>query len=299
MKTYNEMSDEVFRRINESKNKKKKSYPLIISGSCLCLSLVLAVISGGMYLKKSKSGDIDKKAEKTSMKTIEMIHTGNDYIVSEFVDFSDLPPEGYDENIAPEEYYKNIGVVLAYKMSISDDVNDKFSVLFYSFEESFEQINEKTGVEFDEVMIVSDPFSERPQYLSLLTTEQIMKIAENGITCRYVGSGKGELSESDLQTREGREIFCERHGDQMVFSDESRTKIICRPDLIISDEIEKYNLINNSYYVYEMNTEELQENNSEGANLPAVCSCSSLILLLMGIVFYLYHIHMVDIKFFI
>ena len=57
-------------------------------------------------------------------------------------------------------------------------------------------------------------------YYSLLTAGQIFIMAENGITCRYVGSGKGEHNDIDWESiiRENiKEKFGEDAAKETVF----------------------------------------------------------------------------------
>lgn len=238
MKSYNEMADSVFQRIKKYEEEKKKRTYAVISISCICIIVMLGGILGILYINNNKSVSVSESSEKTPMKIIHMIHIG------------DKPAEFAGDMHRPEGYNINIGSALALKMSITEDKDYKYSVVFDTFDGwTLEQIAEITNIKFDEVMLVNDTIAGENHsiYYSLLTAEQIFNIAENGITCRYVGSGKGEHNNIDWESKEGINTFCELRGDMMFFSDESRTKIICTPDLISSDEIEKYTYSNNQY----------------------------------------------------
>ena len=238
MKSYNEMADSVFRRIKKYEEKKKKRIYAVISISSIFLIAILGGILGVLYINSSKSVNESESSEKIPVKIIQMVHIGD-----KLVEFA-------GDVHRPDGYNLNIGSALALKMSITEDKDYKYSVVFYTFDGwTLEQIAEKTDIEFDEVMLVNDIIAgERHSvYYSLLTAGQIFIMAENGITCRYVGSGKGEHNDIDWESNEGINTFCELRGDMMFFSDESRNKIICTPDLIILDEIEEYTYSNNQY----------------------------------------------------
>lgn len=51
-------------------------------------------------------------------------------------------------------------------------------------------------------------------YYYMFTAEEINALAQNGLWCKYVGSGKGNVKEVNFDTDEGIDVFCELYGDQ-------------------------------------------------------------------------------------
>ena len=51
-------------------------------------------------------------------------------------------------------------------------------------------------------------------YYYMFTVEEINAFAQNGLWCKYVGSGKGNVKGVNFDTDEGIDIFCELYGDQ-------------------------------------------------------------------------------------
>ena len=101
----------------------------------------------------------------------------------------------------PEGFSDNIGSVLALKISIAKEDNEKFSVIVRIPDESnLKQIltaaNNKTDVKIDiaEASSVSifGEISTADKYYFLLTAEQIAALADSGAKCFYVGSGEGD-----------------------------------------------------------------------------------------------------------
>lgn len=130
----------------------------------------------------------------------------------------------------PEGFNENIGSALALKMSITDDVSYKYSVLIRIPEGStLEQVlslaNESLNMTInaaDAVTVnISGDFDTADRYYYRLTTEQIIALAENGIRCSYVGSGQGDYKDMNWDTRDGINTYCELNGDMYVLADGS------------------------------------------------------------------------------
>lgn len=127
----------------------------------------------------------------------------------------------------PEGFNENIGSALALKMSITDDVNCKYSVLIRIPEGStLEQVlslaNESLNMTInadDAVTVnISGDFDTADRYYYCLTAEQIIALAENGTWCLYVGSGQGDYEDMNWDTKDGINTYCELNGDMYVLA---------------------------------------------------------------------------------
>ena len=139
----------------------------------------------------------------------------------------------------PEGFNENIGSALALKMSITDDVSYKYSVLVCipkgsTLEQVLSLANKSLNMMIniaDAVTInISGDFDTADSYYYHLTAEQIIALAENGILCLYVGSGQGDYKDMNWDTSEGINTYCELNGDMYVLAGGS---IECHPDIFI------------------------------------------------------------------
>lgn len=137
----------------------------------------------------------------------------------------------------PEGFNENIGSALALKMSITDDVSYKYSVLIRipdgsTLEQALSHANESLNMTINTADAVTvnifGGFDTANRYYYRLTAEQIIALAENGTWCLYIGSGQGENKDMRWDTRDGIDTYCELNGDMYVFADSG---IDAHPDI--------------------------------------------------------------------
>ena len=141
----------------------------------------------------------------------------------------------------PDGFNENIGSALALKMSITDDVSYKYSVLIRIPEGStLEQVlslaNESLYMTInaaDAVTVnISGDFDTADRYYYCLTAEQIIALAENGTWCLYVGSGQGDHKDVNWDTKDGINTYCELNGDMYVLAGGG---IVGHPDIGVGE----------------------------------------------------------------
>lgn len=177
---------------------------------------------------ESNPNRIEGNDNKNPYKTISVISTASN--AGEFA--ADMyRPDGYSENI---------GSVLALKMNMSDEADEKYPVIVSVPDEmTLEQLIETTNktvnipIESNNALLVSiaDDTQSAEKYLFVLTANQVVDLATNGAKCLYVGSGNGDPRDVNWDTREGIEIYCEIHGDQYIFNNASDIQSL--PDLFL------------------------------------------------------------------
>ena len=147
------------------------------------------------------------------------------------------PGEFAGDMYRPKGFDDNIGSALALKISITDDINYKYSVLVRTpLESTLEQVlnnaNKSLNVTInatDAISVnISGAFDAYNGYYYFLTAEQIFALAENGARCFYVGSGQGDYEDINWDTKDGISTFCELNGDMYILAGES---IEAHPDI--------------------------------------------------------------------
>lgn len=147
------------------------------------------------------------------------------------------PGEFAGDMYRPKGFNDNIGSALALKMSITDDISYKYSVLVRTpLESTLEQVlnnaNKSLNVTInttDAISVnISGAFDTDNGYYYFLTAEQIFALAENGARCFYVGSGQGDYEDINWDTKDGINTFCELNGDMYILAGES---IEAHPDI--------------------------------------------------------------------
>ena len=147
------------------------------------------------------------------------------------------PGEFAGDMYRPKGFNDNIGSALALKISITDDINYKYSVLVRTpLESTLEQVlnnaNKSLNVTInatDAISVnISGAFDAYNGYYYFLTAEQIFALAENGARCFYVGSGQGDYEDINWDTKDGISTFCELNGDMYILAGES---IEAHPDI--------------------------------------------------------------------
>lgn len=131
----------------------------------------------------------------------------------------------------PEGYNRNIGSGLALKIENTFDSQMRYSVIVKDTGNDFNKMltEANAGISkpletncFERITINGAETTNR--YFALLTKEQILALAENGVKLSYVGSGTGNLEDMNWTTSEGINTYCELNGDMYVFDgDEIRS----------------------------------------------------------------------------
>ena len=228
MKNYCEMASDVLGRIKAYETERRNRRKTIGRRTALLCSLCLvAAIGIGIWQNKLPTamptaptgteetvGDTKPNANQTVL-ILDSLSAGE---TGEFA--ADMyRPEGYD---AP------IGSVLALLLEISDNPAQAYSVVFYRYNNGVREPLEsllsdmKTEGELQGTIQVlpveiSHDIAEGYAYFALLNAEQILALAKRGVSCQYVGSGRGTVvSDGWWETAEGIYAFAEHFGDQYV-----------------------------------------------------------------------------------
>lgn len=147
------------------------------------------------------------------------------------------PGEFAGDMYRPEGFNNNIGSALALKMSITDDIGYRYSVLVrIPLESTLEQVLSNANKSLNVTINVSDAFpvnisgdiDTTKGYYYFLTAEQVIALAESGARCFYVGSGQGDYKDMNWDTKDGISAFCELHGDMYILANEN---IEAHPDI--------------------------------------------------------------------
>ena len=226
-----QIDDDLITAAVECKQKKKSNW---VKWGSLAACFAVLVIAGAAILPSFLGGntpavnndrykdniDETEKNNKTFTLIVDSLSTGE---LTEFA--ADMyRPQGYDEHI---------GSVLALKIEISNNTAQKYPVIIYRYNngelESLEELllnvnaeeellNSKNVIRVE----IANNTGASNQYFSELNAEQIFALAQRGIYCRYVGSGKtGELAVNWWETDEGINTFAECYGDQYILNPNS------------------------------------------------------------------------------
>lgn len=286
MKNYNEMANDVIRRINEYESEKRRKNAIIKNaiGIC-CITLFLIGIfvfpmlprhSGPVSIDNSETSaepnrtmDIIENVESAetestgltnaSPETTAVASPDNSESVSiESTDISDETEEIIPDKIdiislfqantgefaadmhRPDGFNKNIGSVLAIKMNMSDNPEAAFPVIISHKKNSdMAQIIDYVNNTYDVKIAMKDIMpvnisgiilTSRTYYFAMLTSDQILTLAENSVNCSYVGSGIGDYKDMNWDTKDGINTYCEIFGDMFTFDS---TGFECSPDISI------------------------------------------------------------------
>lgn len=242
MKSYDEMANDVFRRIGEYENAQKKRRKMqmkaAVSVCCVCFAALL-----GFGVWQSGWGSVEPPATLD-----DSINIGEqDYFDDAGKGHQSTDPTGMKQEIKvislaqgssgefaadmyrPEGFHIHIGSALALKISIAENADQMFPVLVWAADETaYEEAVKKANNALEApiraeaalpVQITNDWNTADSEYYHLLTAEQILALADNGAMCFYIGSGEGAYENINWDTREGIDTFCELYGDMYVAED--------------------------------------------------------------------------------
>lgn len=230
MKNCDEMVNSLLERRDQyAIEQKKKKAKITRAGSLLCgVCLVVLVGFVADYSCKISNNKTTHNTIEDSMKVFNVISLSQG-------NTGELAADMY----RPEGFNDNIGSVLALKMSIVEDADYEFPVIIclpddITLEQVLNDANNRVNVAIDiaESSFVSVPgeISTTDKYYYLLTSEQIVALADSGTKCYYVGSGKGDYKNMNWDTVEGINTYCELHGDMYIAGD---NKVEYAPDIVI------------------------------------------------------------------
>ncbi|MGN0374371.1 MAG: hypothetical protein ACI4EN_02640 [Butyrivibrio sp.] len=182
----------------------------------ICLLLSLITIIGGC---KSREG-----IELTDKHHIITVDNANEELYRQIVFLS------YDQNVGlsayahrPEGYPFFINSALAMQMEKYKTEQDrKFHVVIDNIDEEIpveliDEINEENGLSLN-----VDNWEKvywggcLPRYYYLLTAEEIWALADKEVYLCYVGTGVGDIKDANWDTEEGKEVYCQLYGDQVI-----------------------------------------------------------------------------------
>lgn len=235
MKNYDETINSVFERINkykvEKKNKRKIVTRTVTSLCCFCLVALLGVgvwqsgLFQSMPPKTLENSAIDGVQD--SSKNPE-VNIGDEYIM-DTIYIKSLSQGNMEEFAAdmyrPDGYNENIGSVLAIKMHMFSTSDYAFPVIIQiDHRDDLTQIitnanntlNVPINLEEMKMVSITNEKNTTDKYFHLLTQTQIVTLAESGIRCYYVGSGKGEYKDMSWDTESGVNTYCELYGDMYI-----------------------------------------------------------------------------------
>lgn len=242
MKNYNEMANDVIRRIGEyESDRKRKRRILTRTVSSLCCVCLVALMGFGVwqggwfdsippimlndpvhngeqdYSSETNNNNTTNNTVEDPMKVFNVISLSQGNIGEFAADI--YRPEGFNDNI---------GSVLALKMSIVEDANYEFPVIVRipdktNLEQVLNDANNSVNMTINiaeaSLVSISGEMSTTDKYYYLLTAEQIIALADSGAKCYYVGSGEGDYKNMNWDTVEGINAYCELHGDMYIASD--------------------------------------------------------------------------------
>lgn len=140
----------------------------------------------------------------------------------------------------PEGYHTLIGSALALKLSLYEDSPEKvYDVVIPCLHRLGEEGGckvERLGGRLDRsswkrwARIMWPDGGIEEKYHAQLTRGQIDLVAESGLWCLYLGSGKGDIAAMSFENPRGIEAYCELVGDMYTFASDG--SIIHRPDLV-------------------------------------------------------------------
>ena len=131
------------------------------------------------------------------------------------------------------EYNLRIGSALVWQIERNkQDVEKKYPVCIDIFEielnsnvtgrqlllEISNEISEENDVEINTNEWIELSSDNCPSYIyhGMLTAEEIILLADKGVICKYIGSGKGDIDDVDINTDDGIDTFYELYGDQFI-----------------------------------------------------------------------------------
>ena len=162
--------------------------------------------------------------------------TENDELYKDivFLDLSNTMNDLYNKRIGKfGEYNLRIGSSLVWQIEKNKlNVEKKYPVCMDIFEielnsnvtgrqlliEITNEISEEKEVEINinEWIELSSDKWPTSLYHGMLTAEEIILLADKGVVCKYIGSGKGNIDDVDIGTDDGIDTFCELYGDQYI-----------------------------------------------------------------------------------
>ena len=128
-------------------------------------------------------------------------------------------------NIDCPEYDYHIGSALVWQLEKNRENSDKlYHVIVHTdtseaiSEDLIEQIKKENNIDLninDWVILHGWLNAESNHYYYyMFTAKEIKALAQNGLWCKYVGSGIGDADAINMDTDEGIDVFCELYGDQ-------------------------------------------------------------------------------------
>ncbi len=164
---------------------------------------------------------------------------------SKFIDISSTG-ECAADMYRPDGYHPRIGSALALKLSLHKDVPDMvYDVVipcFHRFWKEGDCMVERLGDRLDLsswkcwTRILSPDRGIEEKYHARLTRDQIYTVVESGLSCLYLGSGKGNITDMSFENPRGIETYCELVGDMYKFASDG--SIVHKPDLKVEGLIE-------------------------------------------------------------
>lgn len=255
MKSYEEMSNDVFHRIAEYNTARKKKRKMIAgiaaSACCVCLISVIGIAAwNGERNAATPPATLDDSVIIGEQDYFDDANKGGTSGIpaegsKQVFHVISLAKDGAGEFAAdmyrPEGFNVHIGSALALKMRITEDADQKFPVLVsISGKISHEEAVKKTNSVLDDpinidealpVYFADDLGSAENKFYYLLTANQITALADNGAMCFYIGSGEGVYDDINWDTNEGISTFCELYGDMYVAGEGN---ITYSPDIYVN-----------------------------------------------------------------
>ena len=196
---------------------------------CIAVILVgLMAVSGIGCNNESDTIKVEETIETTKAELRFIFEIDNSderlYRKIENIDQSPLGNNLYNKRMKDyPEYNINILSALVYQMERYKDEPDRtYHTFFCTLPNTFlaegeiESINEEYGLDMDINMWEEINDQGYIGYYYLLTADEIKALADKGIFCYYVGSGKGDESNISIDTLEGIYEYCELYGDQYI-----------------------------------------------------------------------------------
>ena len=201
----------------------------------ICLLLSVITITGGC---KSREG-----IEVTDKHQVINVDNTNEELYRQIVFLN------YDQNVSlsayehrPEGYPFFINSALAIQMEkYKDEPDRKYHVVIDNLGEEMsveliDEINEEKGLSLD-----IDDWEKvywlglSLNYYYLLTAEEIWALADKGVYLCYVGTGVGDIKDANWDTEEGKEVYCQLYGDQVIRYEKGMT-LYYEPVHMLGDE---------------------------------------------------------------
>ena len=183
---------------------------------CLPRDTSIIEVDGVYYIEADyNSLDVMDNAEDRSALLYEEVYVPHIAKIAQKLPF-ERKPEGYSVDIQPAlacmiEAHKEETEYLYHTIVHSGNLANWQEVLF--------NINndEENGVYLNmDYWIPKECEDGLDKYYYIFTAAEIKILAENGITCAYVGSGKGDIEKVNLETAEGVLEYCELYSDGYV-----------------------------------------------------------------------------------